>query len=94
MVRNIAEESGGVVHLSGANLTFFCERNRAIKTPVELGAVNSSVDKSVYCVTLDSNQANFGGAIYASESTILLEKYSYKCEFGNSKWRWSLPDKK
>ena len=81
MAKNIAQVTGGAVHLYKANLTFFNGNSTIMGNEAHTsgGAVSLIESQLVFSggnSMLVGNQADDGGAIFASESEMLLKKNS------------------
>ena len=86
MAENNAEMTGGALHLYKTNLTFIALKNTTVKYTADTLAVNAAQVHIFFSSnsTLIGNTANYGGAIYASESNLLMEMYSQTIVSANS----------
>ena len=76
MDNNTASETGGAIHLSKTHLTFFSNNNMGMNNATELGAENDTEGQPAFSskVIIVGSRALNGGAIYASESKVIIER--------------------
>ena len=81
MANNTAIDSGGAVHLSSSNMTFFSEHNRIVGNVAKSGgAIHASESQLIFSngsCNFVGNQADYGGAIHANESQVVVEENSW-----------------
>ena len=81
MANNRAIDSGGAVHLSSSNMTFFSEHNRIVGNVAKSGgAIHASESQLIFSngsCNFVGNQADYGGAIHANESQVVVEENSW-----------------